>query len=271
MRGEKWGSDKRETTTWNWWSSRGAWRWELEGERALKVGGRDGKQERWRGGCHISAASLHNPSSLHMIISEAAKEPQLHIWNTNNLALNQKWQARLVPGRGCRRRRRTPSWINPASISLVLKCEAKQNQTFPPVNTMNAVWSQLQRSLILYKPVNSLKSSHPKRPGDRQTLTVLIPFHHARIFCWEDKEKKHWIRQCGCYRDGEWSVKWKKGFVRMRRRRKTKKTVFPTFKEHLKKQINVSEWGKPAGLSSKWIKMKVSCEGCLSWWRVIKK
>lgn len=35
-----------------------------------------------------------------MIISEATNEPPLHIWNTNNLTLKQKWQARLVIGRG---------------------------------------------------------------------------------------------------------------------------------------------------------------------------
>lgn len=35
-----------------------------------------------------------------MIISEAANEPLLHIRNTNNRPLNQKWQARLVTGRG---------------------------------------------------------------------------------------------------------------------------------------------------------------------------
>lgn len=42
---------------------------------------RDGarKQERWKGCCHSPAASPDNPSSLHMIISEAANEAPMDI------------------------------------------------------------------------------------------------------------------------------------------------------------------------------------------------
>lgn len=98
---------KKGNQKWMRWEERLAlgdikWVWEVrEGERKdrqkdwnRKREGVAEKRERWKG------CSPDNPSSLHMIISEAANEPLLHIWNTNNLTLNQKWQARLVIGRG---------------------------------------------------------------------------------------------------------------------------------------------------------------------------
>lgn len=99
------------------------------------------KRERWKGCCHSLEASPDNPSSLHMIISEAANEPPLHIWNTNNLTLNQKWQARLVIGRGlllsATEHRQILIPTESLSRSLSRAMHSGQNEKHPPVNTLN--------------------------------------------------------------------------------------------------------------------------------------
>lgn len=108
------------------------------------------KRERWKGCCHSPAASPDNPSSLHMIISEATNEPLLHIWNTNNLTLNQKWQARLVIGRGlllaATEHRRRLILTESLSHSLSGKMHSGQDEKHPPVNTLNVETTVSQRT-----------------------------------------------------------------------------------------------------------------------------
>ena len=135
------GGQKGSTKVWK--------RKRLTGKLLYKVKQRQ-ERERWKGCCHGSAVSPNNPSSLHMIISEATNEPPLHIWNTNNITLNTQWQARLVTGRDLKlaatEHRQRLILTESLSHSLSGANHLGQNQKLPSsVNTGNVEATETQR------------------------------------------------------------------------------------------------------------------------------
>ncbi len=187
------------------------------------------KRERWKGCCHSPAASPDNPSSLHMIISQTANEPLLHIWNTNNLTLNQKWQARLVIGRGLllaatehqQRLILTESFLCSLSGGNAFRTEWKTSTcqyfecwnhslsknlllwSVPDFSTQTVV-SQFvlilhTASLELWWSSDTIgvmtciiMKTHSKfviPVAEILTVWILCVLHHAWIFCWKQRKK----------------------------------------------------------------------------------
>lgn len=185
---------------------------EETGRLKSKEGGGGGRMEGMGRLLSQPSGSSHNPSSLRMIIWEALNEAPLHIWNSNNLALNQMWQARLVSGRGLLLSA-AEHWRLNLTESLIHRLRREMSPTTK--RHLLIIWMRPSPSVpeyrqqcfsLFYVSCSSVtfccekdKKKNKKQKHSRldifffmaEILTVLIlcVFHHARIFCWEHRKK----------------------------------------------------------------------------------
>lgn len=184
-----------------------------EAERLKSKGGGGGGRMEGMGRLLTQpSSSSHNPSSLRMIIWEALNEAPLHIWNGNNLTLNQMWQARLVSGRGLllsaaehRRLNLTESLIDRLQREMSPTTKRHLSIIWMPTSPSVPEYRKQCFSLFMYpKAVSHFFCKKDKRKKKRKentkvwtfffmakilTVLILCVFHHARIFCWEHRKK----------------------------------------------------------------------------------